>query len=75
MTGSESKSEVARLMQQIALEYEAAQQGMSGLAYGTSQHRFLTLRTENICHLQKQVLELVGPQEAAKLLLTNEEQA
>ena len=70
-----SESKVAHLMQQIALEYEAAERGLTGLAYGTSHHQFMTTRTENICHLQKQVLELVGPQEAAKLLLEREEQA
>jgi hypothetical protein len=62
-------------MQQIALEYEAAQRGMSGLAYGTSQHQFMTARTENICHLQKQLLELVEPQEAIRLILESEAQA
>ena len=37
----ENTSEVARLMSRIASEYEAAQSGLSGLAYGTARHDFI----------------------------------
>jgi hypothetical protein len=40
------KSEVASLMQRIDLEREAAQQGLTGLAYGTARHDFITARME-----------------------------
>ncbi len=46
MSVSESKSEVASLMQRIDLEREAAQQGLTGLAYGTARHDFITTRME-----------------------------
>ncbi len=46
MSVSESKSEVASLMQRIDLEREAAQQGLTGLAYGTARHDFITARME-----------------------------
>ena len=46
MSVSESKSEVASLMQRIDLEREAAQQGLTGLAYGTVRHDFITARME-----------------------------
>ncbi len=46
------KSEVARLREQLATEYQAAKQGLSGLASGTAQHRFITHRMErmSLCH-------------------------
>jgi len=41
MDETENKSEVARLMQQIELEYEAAQRGLYGFAYGAAKHEFI----------------------------------
>src|ERR1700675_3889370 len=56
----QQKSEVARLLSQISDEYEAAQRGMSGLAYGVSQHEFITARMENMGQLHGQLHSLVG---------------
>ena len=42
-----NKSEVARLMQRIDEEYEAAERGLSGLAQ-VAQHEFITARMERI---------------------------
>ncbi len=56
----EQRSEVARLLSQISEEYEAAQRGLSGLAYGTSQHEFITARMENMGQLHSQLQSLVG---------------
>ena len=61
-------SEVARLKQQIATEYLAAKQGLSGLAAGTAQHRFITHRMERMCICHNKLQELVGEQEATKML-------
>ena len=41
-----AESEVASLMQRIDLEREAVQQGLTGLAYGTARHDFITARME-----------------------------
>ena len=41
-----SGSEIARLRQQIQLEYEAAQRGLSGLASGVARHDFIEARME-----------------------------
>lgn len=41
-----AESEIASLMQRIDLEREAAQQGLTGLAYGTARHDFITARME-----------------------------
>ena len=56
----EQRSEVARLLSQISVEYEAAKRGMTGLAYGTSQHEFITTRMEHMGQLHNQLQMLVG---------------
>lgn len=61
-------SEVARLMEQIRLEYEAAQRGLTGLASGTARHDFINKKLENIEQCHEVLQTLVGKQEAIKLL-------
>ena len=56
----DQRSEVARLLSQISLEYEAAQRGLMGLSYGMSQHDFITARMENMGQLHSQLQLLVG---------------
>jgi len=56
----EQLSEVARLLQQISAEYEAAQRGLSGFAYGAAQHEFITARVENMGRIHDQLQALVG---------------
>jgi hypothetical protein len=63
-------SEVERLLAQINSEYEAARQGLSGLAQGIGQHRFITKRMEQIAELHSQLRELVGDE--AMVLITQE---
>lgn len=75
MNISESKSEVARLMQQIALEHEAAQRGLTGTAYGTAKHAFITERMENIGRYHETLKQIVGEQEAIKMVVAVWEQA
>ena len=53
-------SEVARLLNQIKEEYEAAMRGISGLSQGTCRHSFITTRMENMGKLQTQLDELIG---------------
>jgi hypothetical protein len=66
-------SEVAHLLRQISVEYEAAQQGLSGLAQGVSQHRFITQRMERMYELHTQIHALVG-EEAMRLIATHLDQ-
>jgi len=54
------RSEVARILTQISDEYEAAQRGLTGLSYGSSQHEFITARMENMGQLHTQLHNLVG---------------
>lgn len=69
MSQYESRSEIAMLRQQIALEYEAAQRGLSGFAQGAAQHAFINQRLENMSRHHETLRGLVGEQEATKLLV------
>ena len=62
-----AESEVARLMQQIAAEYQAAQSALTGLAI-TSRHEFITRKMENLERCREQLSTLVGEEESAKLV-------
>jgi hypothetical protein len=62
---STQNSEVARLLAQIDREYEAAQLGLSGLSYGTSQHQFISSITERIGALHSRLHEIVGDESIA----------
>jgi hypothetical protein len=63
-----SKSEVARLLQQIDLEYEAAQRGLTGLASGTATHEFINAKIERVSVLHDELSTLVGRDEATRLI-------
>ena len=70
-----NKGEVARLMRQIELEYEAAQRGLYGFAAGAAKHEFITARMENMGRCHEKLKTLVGEQEATKALAQALEQA
>ena len=61
-------SEVARLLQQIDMEYEAAQRGLEGMAI-TARHDFITARMERIAQHHRSLAQLVDTDEARALLL------
>ena len=56
----DQRSEVAHLLSQISVEYEAAQRGLTGLSYGMSQHDFITARMENMGQIHSELELLVG---------------
>ncbi len=62
-------SEVALLRGQIVAEYLAAQWGLTGLAYGTAQHTFITTRMENMERNREALAGIVGD-EQTQLLFT-----
>ncbi len=70
MNANESKSEVARLMHRIDLEREAAQQGLTGLAYGTARHAFITARMERGAERILQLVQEGKYAEAIALMAT-----
>lgn len=63
------QSEIARLLQQIDLEYSAARNALVGLALGTAQHEFITARMERLTLCHEQLAEYVGSHEASRLLV------
>jgi hypothetical protein len=64
-----SLSEVARLQEQIAREYEAATRGLSGLSIGSARHSFITAKMENIARCQKQLIDLTGEEKAMQHII------
>ena len=63
----EHRSEVARLRQQIELEYEAAMRGLTGTAI-TAPHEFITARLERIATCHEELKMLVGEQAAIQVV-------
>jgi hypothetical protein len=63
-------SEVARLLRQITVEYEAAQQGLTGLSFGMSQHEFITAKMERMGQIHNELHSIVG--DAAIALIADE---
>ena len=64
------RSEVAQLLEQIEQEYQAAQRGLSGLSSGTSRHDFIRHKMENMHEYHQALSQLVGRDEATKLVAT-----
>jgi hypothetical protein len=60
MESSQQGSEVARLLKKISEEYEAAKLGLAGLAHGTSQHKIITQKMENMGKWHEELRSLVG---------------
>jgi hypothetical protein len=61
-------SEVARLLQRIREENEAAQRGLEGYAM-VSKHAFITARMEKVDCYVDQLVKVTGSEEAAMQLL------
>ncbi len=68
MSDHNCKSEIARLLRQIELEYQAAQRALTGPALGAAQHAFITARNENIARYHEQLVAQVGEQSAIALV-------
>lgn len=65
-----NQSEIARLLQQISSEYEAAQRGLCGFAYGSTKHDFITARMENVGRLHDKLHAIVGDEAIAMVAET-----
>jgi hypothetical protein len=63
-----NKSEVARLLNQIRVEYDAALQGLSGVAE-VARHSFINASMENMGKLNAQLQEIIGTEEAMILTI------
>ena len=69
MSEMQGNSEIARLREQIAQEYEAAQRALSSTAYGTAKHQFITARMERIGTCHEALKHLVGEREATRMMV------
>ncbi|GCE51051.1 hypothetical protein EI42_04966 [Thermosporothrix hazakensis] len=66
------ESEVAKLLQQIELEYCAAQNGLTGISCGSSRHQFITARMEAMSTLHSRLHTIVGENAIAMIAETLE---
>ncbi len=57
-------SEVARLLERITLEQEAAKRALYGISEGSARHDFITRHMERIGLCHEQLAKLVGPEQA-----------
>ena len=64
----ENHSEVARLLEQISAEYQAAQYGLYGLSSGGARHDFIAARTETIGKYHEELVDLVGSDQAISII-------
>ena len=62
-----NESEVAWQLEQIRLQYEAAERGLTGLAQGTARHQFITARMEQMGKLHEELVMLIGAEQATRL--------
>lgn len=62
-----NKSEVARLREQIELEYQATQRVFANFT-ATARHEFITKRQENISACFEELKQLMPPEEAIVIL-------
>jgi hypothetical protein len=62
-----AESEVARLRQQIELEYQAAKRGLEGMAM-VARHQFITRHMENMWNQFERLAKEVGQAEAHRIV-------
>jgi len=65
-----NQSEVAQLRQQIELQLEAMQRGMSGLATGKARHAFIRAQMDRIGVCQDTLAAYVGESIANQIVCT-----
>jgi hypothetical protein len=63
-----SQSEVSRIRQQIAAEYQSAQYVFTGFT-PTAKHEFLTKRNENIANHFEELQKHMPPEAAMQILI------
>jgi len=68
-----SQSEIARIREQIALEYQSAQFVFSRFT-ATAQHEFLTKRQENVASYFEELQKHMPPEAAMQLLIQESQQ-
>jgi hypothetical protein len=69
MTQNRNESDVARLIQRIDSENQAARWALTAPSLGTARHRFITRRMERIGIAHQELMQIVGEDKAAQLLV------
>jgi hypothetical protein len=64
MSASEEKSELAQVLRQIELEYQAAYMGLHGPSAGSAQHDFIQAKMQRIHERYEVMARLIGPEAA-----------
>jgi hypothetical protein len=64
-----SGSEVTRLLKEIELTYQAAENGLAGLAAGTARHEFITAKMESLDRYRESLAQFVGAGQAMEMLV------
>ena len=64
-----SESEIVRLSQQFAREFQAAQMAAKGLVVGSARHEFITKRMENMENIRRELAQVVGDQAATEAMV------
>jgi len=64
-----SESEVRRLLKEIELTYQAAKNGLTGLAAGMARHEFISAKMEKLDKQRESLAHIVGADRAMELLV------
>ena len=61
-------SEVARLREQVELEYEAMMRGLNGFAEGSAMHEFISARMARVEGYHGKLAKEIGEQAATEII-------
>lgn len=63
-----NSSQVARLREQVELEYESMMQGLSGFAEGSAIHEFISIRMARVEGYHGELTKEIGEIEATRII-------
>jgi len=63
-----NSSQVARLREQVAQEYEAMMQGLTGFAEGSAMHEFISARMARVENYHDELAKEVGESLATQII-------
>jgi len=63
------QSEIARLREQVRLEYDSAINGLFGISEGIARHAFISAKYDRIGGLHGELERLVGEQQALEIVV------
>lgn len=61
-------SEVARLREQVRLEYEAMMRGLHGFAEGAAMHKFISARMARVGTYHDELAKEIGKEQATQII-------